>query len=456
MAVRAFSGTNVLDTAPGALSTNTFGTFAAIVKRGATGSWHTFLALHSSGGGALNQFAYNSDDQVVMWSNGDNATGPAALAATAWGLVVVRKATGSATPRFSLYNFTADTWAHANGSMAIPNWSAPGASGTVRFRWETFDHFVGRVAVRAAWNTVKWAADSTGDAALEAAGLQTSLQKWVDAAPDGLWPFNQAATTTAVTDITGNGANQTTLTGTTVVTGDDPPGFSFALGGGSTDLIVAGATHAHTAGSPALVQNSDLIVASATQQQTSGNVALTQVHALSVDGSTQQQTSETVSLTGESSLAVADASQAQTADIPSLTQVHSLAVEGATQSLISDIVVLTAGGSLAVQDALHAQIASSVALTQQHTLTVADVLQAQMSGLVDLEQEHQLLVAGALHQQLADLVELVPIGEYEAPQEGMAIVRPMFTLAIVRVVTATAVVRSPTATASVRSPDETG
>jgi hypothetical protein len=232
MAVRAFTTSDILDCASGALATGTFGTQAIIVKRSATGAWHTFLALHNSGGSALTQFAYSSGNLSALWVNGDTSNGPAAVATTAWGLVVVRKATGGAIPRFSVYNFTAGTWSHAAGSLSLPNWTAPGASGTVRFRWESFDQFAGRVAVRAAWNSLPWSADTTGDAALEAAGLHTSLQKWVDATPSALWAFNQDAVTTAVTDLTGGGANQTARTGTTVVTGDDPPGFSFTLGGG--------------------------------------------------------------------------------------------------------------------------------------------------------------------------------------------------------------------------------
>jgi hypothetical protein len=40
--------------------------------------------------------------------------------------------------------------------------------------------------------------------------------------PVGLWEFNQASTATTVTDLTGGGADQTIINGTTVVNGDDP------------------------------------------------------------------------------------------------------------------------------------------------------------------------------------------------------------------------------------------
>jgi hypothetical protein len=43
-----------------------------------------------------------------------------------------------------------------------------------------------------------------------------------------LWYFNQDSVDTDVIDQMGNGANQTSRIGTAVITGDDPPGFSFA------------------------------------------------------------------------------------------------------------------------------------------------------------------------------------------------------------------------------------
>lgn len=232
MAVRAFNGSSdLINTATGGLAAGTFGTQAVIVKRVATGAWHTFLALHNSGGSALTQFAYQNTDLAAWWIDGITVTGPSAIVTSDWGLVVVRKASGTATPRFSLYNFTAQTWTHANASGSRPNWSAPGASGTVRVEWQGFDRLNGRLAVRAAWNSLPWNANAGGDNALESAGLETSLQAWVDASPDALWAFNQASTATPVEDLTGGGADQTSISGTAVVTDDDPPGFAFESGG---------------------------------------------------------------------------------------------------------------------------------------------------------------------------------------------------------------------------------
>lgn len=244
MAVRAFNGgSDLINTATGALSTNTFGTFAVIVKRGTTNAWHTFLAFHNSGGDALTQYGYNNGNLTAMWKSvgPDSSTGPAAIPTTAWGLLIYRKATGTATGRFSLYNFSTTMWTHGAANISMGNWTAPGASGTIRVEWQGGDRLNGRLAARAAWNSLPWAASAAGDTAIEAAGLEASAANWMAASPDAMWLFNQAAVTDVVTDMTGGGADQTSRTGTTVITTDDPPGFDFSPGGGGGEVVGAAA-----------------------------------------------------------------------------------------------------------------------------------------------------------------------------------------------------------------------
>ena len=144
-----------------------------------------------------------------------------------WLTFIVRKATGTAIPRFSYYNHTSTTWTHGNATGTTGNGTAPGAGGFIITDTTGDEEFDGRVAVMAAWsNELHWTADGSGDSAIEAAGLEDSLQNWVDESPTSLWPFNQASTATACYDMVGD-ADETEHTGTTVVTGDDPPGFTF-------------------------------------------------------------------------------------------------------------------------------------------------------------------------------------------------------------------------------------
>lgn len=230
MAVRDFDGVDDdIVCATGGLSTNTFGTFAALIRRTAVGraQWDTILGLHTSAGTGQNLFGIQGLNATTLYQGGVNADGPAIFDTTNWRLIVVRKASGTVTPRFSVYNLGTQAWTHAAGSTTIANWTAPGSGGSTRFRFDASDYMQCRIAVRAAWNTVRWSADTAGDTDIQNAGLHRSLDHWVGSAPSALWRFDQRATTEAVLDLTGGGANQTSITGTAVITNDDPPGFRF-------------------------------------------------------------------------------------------------------------------------------------------------------------------------------------------------------------------------------------
>jgi len=230
MTVREFDGSDdTVAWSTGGLSGCTFGTFASIFKTNDITGTFALLYLHTTGP-TFSAIAIQQGDTGIAACGGGGSFFEASLTTGVWYLVVVRKATGTATPRSSVYNFNSTTWTHGNNSSTEANWTAPGASGSIRTDFQnSADFFSGRMAVSAGWNNeVHWAADTTGDSQIEAAGLEDSLQNWVDESPTALWPFNQDPLS-AVDDIIG-GADQSSVTGTTVVTGDDPPGFSFDLG----------------------------------------------------------------------------------------------------------------------------------------------------------------------------------------------------------------------------------
>lgn len=244
MAGRRFDGIddNII-TSAAALEQMSYGTVAYIFKRRGTG-YRTALAFDTSSNNTQWATGWNDSNALYMWTN-DGSNGPSVASTTTHYLVVVRKGDGVLTPRFSLYDFVAATWTHAAGSLAIGNGPVAGVSGVTGFDWGGAELADADFYVRAAWaNEVQWSADAAGDAAIEAAGLHTSYSNWVTATSGtntALWRFDQASTTDPVNDQTGNGANQTSIVGTTVVTGDDPPGFSW---GGGTTHSAAGAVTA--------------------------------------------------------------------------------------------------------------------------------------------------------------------------------------------------------------------
>jgi hypothetical protein len=230
MAVREFTSGDQMEWSAGDLSGMTHGTIAFITKISDAASSRTLLAAITSAGGFLFHPAQYKGHEAIGWHNGTTSVEFTAPPLDVWVLSVLRKATGTTTPRRSQYNMNTATWAHVDAGGTIADWTA--LAGTDRMAMNTNaaggESFEGRVAVMAVWsNEVHWTADGTGDTAIEAAGLEDSLQNWVGEAPDALWVFNQDPVS-AVDDLAGS-SDQFDSSGTAVVTGDDPPGFSFDL-----------------------------------------------------------------------------------------------------------------------------------------------------------------------------------------------------------------------------------
>lgn len=232
MAVRELNGTSdYVRLSIGALAAATFGTYAAIFKVDDTANTRTLFCFLDSGSNFLWLPMQVDSDDTMLWFTNSGSKTSGAIPQGVWVLLVARKATGTATPRVSYYNFTTTTWTHGNATAAIANGTAPtsGFVNTATVSDGSAEPFDGRIAVTGAWsNSLPWSADTTGDNAIVAAGLEISLANWVTAAPGALWPWNPAVAAGLV-DIIGS-ANQVAISGTTLVNGDDPPGFSFSLG----------------------------------------------------------------------------------------------------------------------------------------------------------------------------------------------------------------------------------
>lgn len=234
MAVRNFNGTSdQLTCAVGGMSGMTYGTAAALVKFSDITDFRAVGYLHTSGGTyvAAPLYLTNTDSFALNDNTGDSVGSAASV--SVWYLAVVRKTTGTTTPRFSVYNYSTTTWTHTAGSTTRSDWTAPGAGGNVQFSYQAGagDFFASRIAARAYWaNTLPWTADASGDTAIQSANLHTTAASWLSNNPSAFWLFNQASTGTSVDDLSTTGtADQSSITGTTVVNGDDPPGFDFAL-----------------------------------------------------------------------------------------------------------------------------------------------------------------------------------------------------------------------------------
>jgi hypothetical protein len=142
---------------------------------------------------------------------------------TGWCWFVVTKASGSVIPRWHKHDLTAATaWVHQDDTSNAADGSGPitnvmiGSNGSLGNTWR------GNIAAIATWTSV------LSDAAIEAAcTLAASALK--AATPGWMVRLNQASTATAVTDDSGGGSTQTAISGTTVDTVNEPPGWSYTL-----------------------------------------------------------------------------------------------------------------------------------------------------------------------------------------------------------------------------------
>jgi hypothetical protein len=189
------------------------------------------------------------DDKTLdLWNGAVDSNSTFTVSASeGWVLLAATKTSGTTTVRLHKYVYSTNTWTHQNtaagtsadqatsGTMNASIGSSL-ASGTVS------GSFDGDIAVVGKWNVV------LADNQLES--LSTSLNAWWQAPPAVLFTLDQSATGQLVRDLTGGGANQSAIVGTTVSTSSLPvfsygwfPTLVHAVGGAIANTIsLSGAT----------------------------------------------------------------------------------------------------------------------------------------------------------------------------------------------------------------------
>lgn len=229
MTVRSFNGDgDVVRCDPGsALGTAQTGdvTVLSVVKeRASPGARGAPFWLGASGTRQSGLSLESYDDEWVFLDDNSEFSAIGTIVPDVWTLVGASRDATTGQVRFHEYNFDTDTWTHSDiGTLATPP-SGGNDSVVCLGRWgdDDSDYFDGLVAITAVYDSVM------SDTAVEA--LAAGAQAWADAEPVSGWLFNQPGTNEDVDDFTGNGADQISISGTTVVTDDDPPGFSTDFG----------------------------------------------------------------------------------------------------------------------------------------------------------------------------------------------------------------------------------
>lgn len=191
----------------------------AMIQRRASDTG-TALGMFRVGTGSLTstRYALRTDDSTATSLSlrcGNSAVKAPTITtsvADGWSLVAAAKASGSVKPRFHRYVFSTGAWTHEDAASNLAD-SALVNSGTIGVGEAAW---TGDIQTAAVWNRV------LTDAEIEL--LPMSLLAWLNSAPVFLWHLDQENVSQLVRDLTGGGANQTTITDTAVV--DGPPGFA--------------------------------------------------------------------------------------------------------------------------------------------------------------------------------------------------------------------------------------
>jgi hypothetical protein len=220
-------------------------TCAAICTRAVDASVHAWLRIGGTDGSA-HICRLNTSNQIeYSIGTGSSHGTTTAVAADGWMLLAASKNTGTVAARLHKYKFSTNAWVHEDGTATLANPGTPTANAWIGSSPASYD---GDIAIVGVWNAV------LSDAQVEA--LPFSLASWFQVTPKGIWLLDQQATAQKVRDLTGNGANESALTGSTVSTSSVPI-FSYgtpiikverqpaAAGGGGAnaprDLLLLGA-----------------------------------------------------------------------------------------------------------------------------------------------------------------------------------------------------------------------
>lgn len=219
MTVRHFDGVDDIITMPPLSPPFTgFGTLA-VIWRASDGGNHGIMSGDASGFERWGHIAVAGDETYVDY-NGFSALH--SWTADEWYLSLITKADGTSTVRNHSMPYSTGVWNHTDRSSVTVE--AAGGSTATHFGYgvNTAFRLEGELAVAAVW-----IGDVLTDGECES--LETELSNWLTLNPSACWAFNQDSVVDPVLDLTENGYDQSAITGTSVLTGDDPPGFNFSL-----------------------------------------------------------------------------------------------------------------------------------------------------------------------------------------------------------------------------------
>lgn len=218
---RAFNGTEQIVVTPSGSVPSNQGNFTimALIKQvtNITNDHWIVQGYNSSNAGAWDLLETSS--KYYNGSNFGGGFGTPVLNKWVW--VGYSKASGSVKPQWHFKNLTdSGAWSHTTDASNVADQTGPPVKITIGGKQSNTTGIIGSIAAIATWGSVVSDVNVESYCA-SALALQGSSLAW------GVL-LNQASTGTAVTDLSGHGATQSSISGTSV-DADDPPGWSYSL-----------------------------------------------------------------------------------------------------------------------------------------------------------------------------------------------------------------------------------
>jgi hypothetical protein len=229
MAVREFNGTSDRivcdDGIIGQIANGAFTLFVLAKHLSPLTAGKTYISLQAGASQCCGMID-NGNVNIALGDDNDYVGGNVGQVVDQWFLYAITNTAPGATPKLHGKQRGAGSWLHPNAIGAFAGNTVDATTVEfASFNNGSFSSFMNmRLAVAAVWTS------SLADVTLESIETTPATATIYALAPTSLWEFNQAAVGTSVTDLMGNGADQTVISGTTVINGDDPPGWTFGLG----------------------------------------------------------------------------------------------------------------------------------------------------------------------------------------------------------------------------------
>jgi hypothetical protein len=230
MSVRSFDGSSRINLSIGGIGAICNGAHSviAIGKPAAINAPRAYLGIQTASS-LMSGFAHQDGSKLATFTDGPFADADATPVVDTWQILGMGKAAGTTSPHYHVKPLGSGSWDHATaGGTLANNATSPTEFEIGAFRNNSFSSgYSGLIACVAVYDT------ELSQANFESVQTTPSTQQLATLGAVALWDLNQAATTTDVLDLIGS-ADETSVTGTSVTGGDDPPGWTFGLGGGET------------------------------------------------------------------------------------------------------------------------------------------------------------------------------------------------------------------------------